>query len=139
MDQLRDPVALLARLLIAWIFIVEGHAKIGAYAMTADYMTAYGVPAALLPVVIVTELGGGLLVAFGLFTRLAAFALAGFCGLTALLFHTDFANPDQAIAFQKNLAIAGGFLGLVAFGPGGWSLDALRARWTGRSAALTMP
>jgi putative oxidoreductase len=91
-------------------------------------MEANGVSPLLLPLVILTELGGGLLVMFGLLTRWAALALAGFCLLTALLFHMA---PDQAVHFYKNLAIAGGFLMLVAHGPGPWSLDAWWARRSG--------
>lgn len=135
----RDPLVLLARLLLAWIFLVEGLAKIQDYAGTADYMESFGVSGGLLPLVIIAEFGGGLLVAFGLWARWAALALAGFCGLTALFFHADFADPDQLIQFQKNLAIGGGFLMLVAYGPGRWSLDGMRAGREASSAAAHEP
>ena len=128
MVQLRslEPVAALAgRLLLSLIFVVEGWLKVADYSGTQGYMEANGVPGALLPLVILTELGGGLLVAFGLFARWAAFALAVFCLLTALLFHMA---PDQAVHFYKNLALAGGFLMLAAHGPGTWSLDGWLAR-----------
>ena len=88
-------------------------------------MQANGVDGRLLPLVILTELGGGLLVLFGLKTRWAAIALFGFCLLTALFFHL---GADQTIHFRKNIAMAGGFLLLAIFGPGGWSLDAWRGR-----------
>jgi putative oxidoreductase len=121
------PMALAARLAMAYVFVVEGVGKIANPADVAAYMEANGVSAKLLPLVILVELGGGLLVAAGLAARAAAIALAGFCVLTALLFHM---GGDQTIEFQKNLAIAGGFLVLAAFGPGGWSLDAwLRIGW----------
>jgi len=77
--------------------------------------------------VILTELGCGLLVVLGLFTRFAAFALMGFRLLTALFFHTNFAELHQTIPFNKNIAMAGGFLALVAFGGGAWSLDTMHA------------
>ena len=127
MTRLRalEPLAaLLGRLLLSLIFVTEGWMKIQDYSGTVGYMEAQGVPGFLLPLVILTELGGGLLVAFGLFARWAAFALAGFCLLTALLFHM---TPDQAVHFYKNLAMAGGFLTLAAHGPGAWSIDAWRA------------
>jgi putative oxidoreductase len=126
--KLRAPFALLARLLLALIFIVEGWGKITNYSGAVQYMEHYGISGALLPLVILTELGGGLLVAFGFLTRIAAFGLAGFCLLTATLFHGYFSNPNELVQFYKDIAIAGGFLGLVAFGAGEWSIDALIGR-----------
>ncbi len=126
MQNLQNLVVLLAQLLLAFIFVDEGWLKITNYTGTVGYMESYGVPGILLPLVILTELGGGLLVAFGLFARYAAFALAGFALLTALFFHWNFGDPDQVIHFMKNLAIAGGFLLLTAFGAGAWSLDTWR-------------
>ena len=119
------PLGLLARAMLAYIFIVEGAGKIAGYAGVAGYMQAHGVDGRLLPLVILTELGGGLLVLLGLKTRWAAIALFGFCLLTALFFH---ASADQAIQLQKNVAMAGGFLTLALLGPGQWSLDAWRGR-----------
>jgi putative oxidoreductase len=114
--------------MLALLFVLEGAIKLGSYSATIGYMEAYGVPGVLLPLVILTELGGGLLVAAGLFARLAALALAGFCLLTALFFHRDIGTTEPFIHFFKNVAIAGGFLMLAALGPGGWSLDAWRRR-----------
>ena len=126
MQNLQALVILAARLLLALIFVVDGWQVLTNYSGTAAYMESYGVPGVLLPFVILTELGGGLLVAFGLFARYAGFALAGFSLLTALFFHRNIGDPDQAIHFMKDLAIAGGFLLLTAFGSGPWSLDAWR-------------
>lgn len=133
----RAAFAAAARILLALIFIVEGWSKISNYAGTVAYMQHFGVPGALLPLVILTELGGGLLVACGFLTRIASFALAGFCLLTAVLFHGVLSDPNELIQFYKDVAIAGGFLGLVAFGPGQWSIDALvqRQRGSGLSPA----
>ncbi len=111
------------RLLMAYIFVTAGYGKIGAYEATQGYMSAMGVPGALLPLVIVAELGGGLLLILGLFTRYVALVLAGFCILSAVLFHGGSADQTQQIMFMKNLAIAGGFLFLVAHGAGKISLD----------------
>lgn len=125
---MRDVTDLAGRILLALIFIQSGWGKIGGYASSQQYMESMGVPGGLLPLVIFAELGGGLAVAFGLFTRLAAAGLALFCILAALFFHTDFASQAQFISFMKNLAIAGGFLVLCANGPGAFSLDAWRHR-----------
>ena len=111
------------RILIALIFVTAGYGKIGAYEATQGYMDAMGVPGGLLPLVIILELGGGILLMLGLFTRYIALALAGFSILSAILFHGNFSDQMQEIMFLKNLSIAGGFLFLVAFGAGKISLD----------------
>jgi putative oxidoreductase len=122
---MKDTVTLAARLMIALIFLIAGWGKLGAgYAGTQQYMASVGLPGMLLPLVILTELGGGLAVLIGLFTRVAAVALAGFTVLSALFFHTNFADQMQSIMFMKNIAIAGGFLLLAVHGPGSYSVDA---------------
>ena|SRR5690625_140784 len=126
MDKL---LSLVGRLLLAQIFILAGASKLGAgYAGTQDYMAAVGLPGILLPLVIIIELGGGLALVAGLFTRWVALALAIFSLLAAVFFHTDFANQMQSIMFMKNLAIAGGLLLLVRHGAGELSIDAMRAQ-----------
>jgi putative oxidoreductase len=124
-DTLKPFSDLTGRVLIALIFVIAGWSKISGYADTQAYMESAGVPGALLPLVIALELGGGLAIVLGLFTRPIALLLAGFCLISALLFH---GTPDQQILLMKNVAIAGGFLFLVANGAGRFSLDALRAR-----------
>lgn len=121
---MRDFTVLAGRILLALIFILSGWGKLGGYAGTQQYMAAMGVSGTLLPLVIFAELGGGLAVAFGLLTRLAAAGLALFCLLAAFLFHTNWAEQTQFIMFMKNFAIAGGFLVLAAHGAGAFSLDA---------------
>jgi putative oxidoreductase len=69
-----------------------------------------------------------MLIALGGVTRAASIALAGFAVLTAWFFHRG-GDPDSMIEFQKNLAIAGGFLVLAASGAGAWSLDAAFKAW----------
>jgi len=122
-NTIQKFAAPLGRFLIGLLFVQAGLGKIFSYAGTADYMLAMGVPSILLPLVIITEAGGGLAVILGYHTRLAAFALAGFCVLTAVLFHADFSDTMQIIMFSKNMALAGGFLILVAHGAGAFSLD----------------
>ncbi|MEJ2392366.1 MAG: DoxX family protein [Gammaproteobacteria bacterium] len=114
---------LAGRLLLAIIFLIAGVGKITAYAGTAAYMASMGVPGALLPLVIVTELVGGIAIVLGYHTRVVAFLLAGFTLLAGAIFHHDFANQIQMLMFLKDLAIAGGFLLLVVNGAGAWSLD----------------
>ncbi|MGQ7792320.1 DoxX family protein [Faunimonas sp. B44] len=131
MTQVHAFAALAGRILLALMFVTSGWSKIGGYQSTQQYMEAVGVPGALLPLVILVELAGGLMIVFGFQTRLAALALAGFTAIAALLFHSDFSDSMQTILFNKNISIVGGFLLLATFGPGPWSLDAWRARRTG--------
>jgi putative oxidoreductase len=105
------------------LFVLSGLSKLGAYAGAAAYMASQGVPSALLPLVVATELLGGLAIAFGWKTRIAAFLLGGFSVLSALVFHANFADQIQMIMFLKNVSIAGGFLMLLANGAGPLSLD----------------
>jgi putative oxidoreductase len=118
---------LVGRVLIATLFVVAGASKIGAYAGTQAYMQSAGVPGAVLPLVILVELGGGLAIILGLYTRLAALVLAGFSIITALVFHTG-ADQVSQIMLLKNVGLAGGFLFLVGNGAGRLSLDARRSQ-----------
>ena len=134
MNQLPNIASLAGRALIAAIFVISGFGKIGAYEATQGYMSAMGVPGVLLPAVIAFEIAAGLAVLIGWQTRIAAFLLAGFSLVTAVLFHGDLSDQMQSILFWKNIAIAGGFLFLVAHGAGAWSLDA-RSTATQRASA----
>ena len=121
--KLVNVVEVAGRFLLSLLFLLSGFGKVTAYGATAAYMSASGVPSALLPVVIATELLGGLAIVLGWKTRVVAFLLAGFSLLTAITFHRNLADQTQMIMFFKNLSIAGGFLLLVANGAGPLSLD----------------
>ena len=120
----RNATLLGARILLTLIFLMSGADKIVHYADTQGYMAEAGVPGSLLPLAILTELGGGLLVLTGWQTRLAACALSGFTLVSALLFHL---GADQQIHLMKNISMAGGFLALAVSGAGAWSLDRSKA------------
>ena len=123
MTQVQKLTAPVARILLSLIFVTSGIGKISAYAGTQQYMEAMGVPGALLPLVIALEILGGLAVMVGWHTRVAAFLLAGFSLLSAVLFHANFGDQMQMIMFMKNLSIAGGFLLIVSLGSGAYALD----------------
>lgn len=124
-DKLSPYFNVASRLLLAYIFIMAGIGKLGAeaYAGTQGYMNAMGVPGALLPLVILTELGGGLLLLVGFQARLVAFLLAGFSLISAVIFHFQPADQMQMIMFMKNLAIAGGLLLITQYGAGAFAID----------------
>ena len=111
------------RLLLAMMFVMSGFSKISNFAGTQGYMEAMGVPGAILPLAIALEVLGGLAIILGWKTKIASVALAGFCVVSAALFHNDFSNQSEMIMFMKNVTIAGGFLLLIAHGPGAYALD----------------
>jgi putative oxidoreductase len=121
-------IQLLGRVMLALIFILAGLGKIQDPAGTVGYMQSAGVPGILLWPTIGLELLGGLALAVGYKTRLAAFALAGFSILAAVLFHSNFADQMQMILFLKNIAIAGGLLLLAVGGKTAYSMDMRRSQ-----------
>ena len=123
MKILQDLAAPIGRILLSAIFVLAGINKIGSYDSTMQYMDGFGVPGSLLPLVIVAEIGLGLAVAFGLFSRLSALGLAGFSIVSAMIFHGNIGDQMQFILFSKNFAMAGGFLMIWANGPGAYALD----------------
>ena len=131
MNALQNPLALLGRLLLAYVFIPAGIGKLGAgFAGTVGYIASKGLPMPEVGAVlaILAELGCGILLLIGFKTRWAALALAVFTLAAAFFFHNYWAVPAeqvmaQRINFNKNLAIAGGLLLLAAFGAGAFSVD----------------
>jgi putative oxidoreductase len=124
MNTFEKTTELAARILLSVIFVRSGFSKIGTFADTQAYMESAGVPGALLPLVIILEIAGGIAIIIGWQTRYAALALAAFTLVAGFLFHSDFADRMQMIMFLKNLGIAGGFLLLAVHGAGEISVDA---------------
>lgn len=123
MNRLSNSAELGGRVFLAALFLLSGLGKIGAYSATAGFMASQGVPGFLLPLVIATEVLLPLALIVGWKTRIAAFLLAGYTLIAALIFHTHFADQEQLINFWKNVAITGGLLQLVVHGAGPLSLD----------------
>jgi putative oxidoreductase len=118
---------LVARTLVAAIFVRSGITKILGFAGTRGYMAANGIPQTMtLPLLILTiivEIIGGLCVFLGFKARWGALALFLFLIPATLIFHTNFADQIQTIQFFKNLAIMGGLLMVCAYGSGSLSLE----------------
>jgi len=121
---MNNVIEFLGRLFLGHIFLLAGLNKLGeGYAGTAGYMDSMGISAGVLPLVIATEIVGGLMVIVGFKVKWAAYALAGFTVLAALIFHSNLADQMQMILFMKNLSITGGLLLLSVHGAGGFSVD----------------
>ncbi len=114
---------LIGRLLLASLFLPAGLQKISGYTGTQGYMEAMGIPGGLLPLVILLEIGGGIALIIGFKVRWTALVLAGFCAVSAFIFHYQPDDQMQMILFMKNIALAGSFLILASTGAGKFSLD----------------
>ena len=128
------------RLLIGLPFAMSGLGKLAAFGPTTAMIAAVGLPVPPLAwaVAVLVELGGGLLLIAGYQTRAVALAMAVFSVVTAISFHSNFADQNQMIHFLKNVMMAGGLLQIVHFGAGLISLDNRfsKGRETGANAAL---
>ena len=127
------PVAALARVLLALMFVLAGFSKFGGLAGTAGYIAGKGLPMPYLAAVVAAtvEVVGGLALMIGYQTRIAALVLAVFTVFASIYFHNFWAVPaDQAMVqqlmFMKNLSVTGGLLFVFALGAGPASLDARR-------------
>lgn len=126
----QDTLALIGRILAAYLFIPAGIGKLMGFGGTVGYITSVGLP---LPevgaaIAIIVELGLGIVLLLGFKTRWTAVVMAIFTVATALFFHKYWSAPEamkmmQQINFNKNIAIAGGLLAFAAFGPGRFSID----------------
>ncbi|HSI22441.1 MAG TPA: DoxX family protein [Methylophilaceae bacterium] len=130
MNVLNRYGSLIARILIALIFILSGFSKITGFDGTVGYIASKGLPLPQLLAIgaILVELGGGLMLVLGWKARWAAAAMLIFTALAALIFHNFWAMPpdqmqNQMIHFMKNLSIIGGLLYVVVHGSGQLSLE----------------
>ena len=129
-NSFQDTLALIGRVLVAWLFVPSGFGKVMGFAGTVGYIASKGVP---LPevcaaIAIAAELGLGLLILFGWQTRWAALGLGIFTFVISFIFHNYWAvdaaqKGMQQLNFNKNMAIAGGLFALAAWGAGRLSLD----------------
>ena len=129
-----DAAALIARFLLAVVFIPNGIMKLSDIAGTAGYFESLGFPA---PTLVawgsgIFELAAGLAIVAGFQTRIAALLLSAFCVATALLGHIGQGGDDATLAFMhmqaflKDVGLSGGFLALALTGPGRFSMDGAR-------------
>ena len=129
----QNAFSLAARLLLALLFLPAGISKITGFDGTVGYIASVGLPTPEIAaaVALVVEIAGGAALILGFGTRIAAFALAIFTLTASFYFHNFWALTGeqqfmQQLLFFKNIAVTGGLLSLVAFGAGGWSIDARR-------------
>jgi putative oxidoreductase len=113
----------IGRLFISALFLLSAYNKIFSIDGTMSWMEGFGIPGFLLYPTIALEIILPLFVIFGYNARLSAGLLSIFCIVTAFIFHFDFLDQMQTIAFLKNIGLAGGFLFIVANGTRDWAVD----------------
>ena len=113
----------ISRIFISSIFLFSGYNKIFNYENAIEWMEGFNIPGFLLWPTIILEIILPILIIIGYRTQISALLLAMFCVATAVIFHLDFANQMQTIAFLKNFALAGGFLFIAVHGPKEWSVE----------------
>src|SRR5665647_810954 len=98
--KFQNPLALVARVLMALLFLPEGIGKISGFSGTAGYIAAAGLPLPELGVAlaIVVEVGGSLALLVGFQARWVALIMAIFTVATGFFFHKFWAvRLDQAM------------------------------------------
>tara|TARA_B100000427_G_scaffold183672_1_gene152674 strand:+ start:555 stop:935 length:381 start_codon:yes stop_codon:yes gene_type:complete len=113
----------LGRIFLSSLFLIEGVKKFFLQEETIIYMEEYGVPEILFFPSLVLEILFPILLIIGYKTKISASIMALFTLTVAIIFHSDFQNHLELIAFLKNVAIAGGFLVIVANDPKICSID----------------
>ena len=116
-------IDLIGRILISALFLISAYDKIFSIDGSMSWMEGFGIPGVLLYPTIALEIILPLCIIIGYKARIIAGLLAIFCLATAIIFHMDFVDPMQKIAFLKNVGLAGGFLFIVANGTKEWAVD----------------
>mgnify|MGYP006143286309 CR=1 FL=1 len=113
----------IGRLFISALFLLSAYNKILSIDGTMSWMEGFRIPGILLYPTIILEIILPLFIIVGYYAKLSAGLLAIFCVVTAFIFHYDFADQMQTIAFFKNIGLAGGFLFIVVNGTKDWAVD----------------
>lgn len=135
MNLWKEFAALIGRICLSLVFLSSGIDKITHFSFNLAYMASKGLPyKPLLVLAIFIELGAGLMILLGLKARIGAAIIIFFVLILTPIFH-DFWNShtllmaaDQMHHFLKNIAIIGGMLYILAYGPGSLSFDGLTGR-----------
>jgi putative oxidoreductase len=131
MNSTSKPLALLARILMASIFISAGFSKVLGFDGVTAYIASKGLPMPMIiaGLTVALEILGGFAIIVGFKVRIAGLLLGLFSILAAFIFHNFWAFPPeqvylQNIMFMQNLSMAGGLFLLTVFGAGAYSIDA---------------
>jgi putative oxidoreductase len=122
-SSMSNLIDFVGRLFISALFLLSAYNKILSIDGTMSWMEGFGISGLLLYPTIALEIILPLFIIIGYNARLSAGLLAAFCIATAFIFHFDFNDQMQLIAFLKNIGLAGGFLFILANGVKDWSIN----------------
>jgi putative oxidoreductase len=129
-ERIRDEALLVARILLAVLFLVFGWGKLTDYSGTVAYLTQSGVPLPSVAALVgVFEFFGAIALILGVWTRPLAVLFAFFTLAAGLIGHRywTMTSADRfmnMINFYKNVSLMGGFFLLYVTGAGKYSIDA---------------
>ncbi len=119
-QTLQNLTMLVGRVMLAAMMFWTGYGRLMSYASIHNYVNDWGVPHAFKPLIILWEVGAGLLILTGIYTKPAALAAALFCVVSGFVVHLHDGDELQLIDFMKNMALTGGFLYVAVAGAGEW-------------------
>ena len=103
------------RIFLSTLFLFEGVKKFFYQDETIEYMESFGLPELFFYPSVFFEIIIPTLLIIGFKTRIVALLMFLFTITVSVIFHTDFSNNMQIIAFLKNFSIAGGFLIIASY------------------------
>lgn len=129
-ERWRDELILLARILMMVLFVLSGWGKLMHFQGTVGYMASTGapLPTVAAAIAVIMEIGVGIALLIGFWTRPLAILMAFFVLGTSFIAHSYW-NMEGAmeaanrIQFYKNLSIMGGLFLLAAVGPGKYAVQ----------------
>lgn len=122
---MQNIIPFIARCFLSGIFLMAGYNHAVNFGDTVSSLQdkGVGIPQFFAGAAVAFLLLGALSLILGYKTKLGALLLLIFIVIVTILFHWDFAVKMQTLQLLKNVSIAGGLLMVIAYGPGGISLD----------------
>ncbi|MDB6147622.1 MAG: DoxX family protein [Spartobacteria bacterium] len=135
LNRFADPVYCIVRLIVGLTYASHGGQKLFGYPGGGHGVDGLAFVAGII------ELLCGLLIAFGLFTRIAAFLASGEMAVAYFMFYVGVVPTLEAKFFPimngGELALINCwlFFYIIFHGPGGWSIDVLLRKDTSSAAS----
>ena len=129
----QDFLLLVGRIMIGWIFMQSGWAKIGSIAAYSKTFPRRGLQEWMAWVSVPAEFVGGIFLIVGFATRYTVLVMLFFMVVASFSSHAYWSVPEaqyrgQHTQFWKNVSMTGGLVVLFVTAAGRWSLDHLLFR-----------